>query len=133
MSHYYYLKCEGCGEISERYNHAKESFITAAKTAKVAYDASRSGWDVSLPGLGTESVSIGDFVAKHYNHGGFMVVSEYWAKDDPRRESEYPPTKVIPTDPDYPKVVLSNLLSQAKAISIRIAYWIKQMEALKDE
>ena len=113
MSHYFYLKCQRCGDSSERLNHGHDALVEMVKKSLPLWKANQAGWDVESCSLnsyyaGTSTVR---FVVSHFDHGPFIVEGEY--SSDPKEE-------VVPDGEGIQQAYLANITGDVTELERRL-------------
>ena len=120
MSHNYYVKCR-CGDCSEQWNHAEEELIEAVKQSHVLFLLSKTGWS-DMSNLDWHAYlfnGLAQFLANHFDHGGFTVQGEY--------DSDQP----VPVEPIAPPgVYQAACLARAKENVEELERRIKMIKEL---
>jgi len=117
MSHKYSVRCERCGAESEEFNHAQAELIRAVRESYPLYLLRQTGWGDDYQALCYGSIygsGLAAFIVEHFGCGRFLVVSEYWDKDDARRAAEYPPVPVEPDCAAYRAICLERAAREAR-------------------
>lgn len=116
MSHEYYLVCKRCNDVSGDYNHGQTMLVNAVKQSGILHALSKTDWSGDMEFNGHRGLS--RFLMDHYEHGGFIVRSEYHSVANP---SEYPDIEVYPEpESDYAKVCLPIAASDLEALQERL-------------
>ncbi len=83
MSNAFHLECVGCGEHDDgAYNNASENLINAVRSSYHVWALYKSDSEWDIWNLQYSYLSrIAGFIVRHWEHGGFAVVSEYYRKE----------------------------------------------------
>lgn len=128
MSNNYHLRCHGCGDTSEHYNHADEDLAAAVRTCYPLHLLATSGGEWDLSSVEYKWLNVGRFLAAHFTHGGFWVVSEYVRWEEREKETQYPPVFVRPDLPpkDYAALCLPGLVGEGERVAARLAEALRE-------
>lgn len=136
MSHEYYIRCKRCGESTEYMNATPEYLALCAHHSYPIWLARKAGWNVwETHFKDAEHSGLAAFLASHFEHGGFEIVSEYLRAGDPESRKRCPILFVTPKVPEgavYESLCLPSLVADAKKVRDEIAELLVRIDARQD-
>lgn len=116
MSHNYMVRCK-CGQETERWNHAEDNLLQAVKDSYPLYLLSKTSWEVHYEQECKGFYNgLAQFLARHWDHGGFEVVGEY-SSDIPKPvRPDAPPHVYEQVCTERLRKELDDLLGRARAL-----------------